>query len=99
MRKPGYSLVVSRDFDGHILRALVRRYPGGAPDLILQRIELGDEAEPERVVREVTVRHNALNTIDTATWSDEGLSFSEGTRRWFVRASSDAFSNKAIRED
>lgn len=96
--KNQFHLVISRELDGQILRALVRKWPGGAPDLIVQRITLGDEAKPEKVAEEVRVDHTALNTIDSAMWSEDGLSFTEAHRRWFVRVTADKIAAKAIRD-
>lgn len=100
---PSVRLVASRNLDGHVLRAVVREAPGGAPELVLQRIDLGDEMG-DKIVRETAVQHGALNHIDAATWDDQGLTFSEGVaadgddvETWFVRASSDRFETKAIR--
>jgi len=98
---PNVALVSTRTFEDHSLRAIVVLWPGGAPDLYLQRIDNGDEGEPFRVVREVKVEHSAVNTIDAVTWGDESLYFVEDsggkTREWYVRATSDELGAKAQR--
>lgn len=100
---PSIRLIVSRRLEAHVLRAVVRSWPGGAPELLLQRIDFGDETG-DKIVRETVVDHNAMNHIDAATWDDQGLTFSEGSaaegervKTWFVRASSDRFETKAIK--
>ena len=95
--EPSVTAVASRMLDGHMLRAVARSWPGGTPDLILERIDFGDEAEPFVVVRQVKVAYGG-DDIEAMRFDEEGLHFTSN-KKWFVRASSDAFSEKAIKDE
>jgi hypothetical protein len=96
---PSITAVVSLMHEDHMLRAVVRDWPGGAPDLFLERIDFADEAEPYHVERRVAVSHNGTS-IEGMYFDEEGLHFTDSRgRKMFVRASSDALSEKAIRDE
>jgi hypothetical protein len=90
--------VATRMLDGHMLRAVARDWPGGAPDLYLERIDFGDEADPYVIVRQTKVSYGG-SRIECMRFDEDGVHFTANERNWFVRASSDAFSEKAIRDE
>lgn len=95
---PSVTAIASRNLNNHMLRAIARDWPGGAPDLLLERVDFGDEADPYVVVRQTKVAYSG-GRIETMRFDEDGLHFTSGERAWFVRASSDAFADKAIRDE
>jgi len=95
---PSVTAVASRMLDGHMLRAVARSWPGGAPDLFVERVDFGDEADPFVVAKQVKV-HYVGSDIESMTFSEEGLHFTSNEKKWFVRASSDAIAEKAIKDE
>jgi hypothetical protein len=95
---PSVTAIATRMLDGHMLRAIARDWPGGAPDLFLERIDYGDEADPHVVVRQTKIAYRG-SAITSMRFEADGLHFESEDQRWFVRASSDAFAEKAIRDE
>jgi hypothetical protein len=96
--EPSITAVASRMMDGHMLRAVARAWPGGATDLYLERVDYGDEADPYLVERRVKVSYSG-GDIESMSFSEDGVHFVSNDRKWFVRASSDAFSEKVIKDE
>lgn len=90
--------IATRMINTHMLRAVARDWPGGSPDLYLERINFGDEADPYVIVRQTKVSYGG-GRIQTMHFDEDGVHFTDGDRNWFVRASSDAFAEKAIRDE
>lgn len=96
--QPSVTAVAVRMLNNHMLRAVARDWPGGSPDVFLERVDFGDEADPYIVTKSVKVQYNG-ERIQSMRFDEDGVHWEAGDRRWFVRASSDALSEKAIRDD
>jgi hypothetical protein len=92
------SAVATRMLDGHMLRAVARDWPGGSPDLYLEYVDFGDEADPYTITKQVKVSYGG-ESIESMRFDEEGLHFTSRGESWFVRASSEAFADKAIRDE
>src|SRR5687768_2667575 len=98
LAQPSITAIATRMISTHMLRGVARDWPGGTPDLYLERINFGDEADPYVVVRHVKIAYSG-DRIEAMRFDEDGLHFTSGDRNWFVRASSDAFAEKAIRDE
>lgn len=86
-------------FEYHHLRAIVRAWPGGRCEFFLERIDFGDEVEPYIVAKRVQVT-GVPDTICELRWSDEGFVLVDDDHgSWLVRASSDVFSDRAVKSN
>jgi hypothetical protein len=105
LAEPNIVAISSKQFDGHMLRAIVREWPGGAPELFLERIDYGDEAEPFATTRQVQVDGlGNASTLADFMWEEFGLAFTvdpelSRPKQYFVRATSDELGTKAHRRD
>jgi len=90
--------IASRCFDTFMIRCVVRDWPGGIPDVFLERVGYGDEAEPYPIEKQTKIRYSG-ERIHTLRFDEEGVHWVSDDQPWFVRVRADgSYAEKAIED-